>query len=124
MDRSRVLIVDDEPALARALARSIKRHHDAIALTSGEEAIARIAAGERFDVILSDLMMPHVSGPDLYRRLLEIAPHQAERVVFLSGGVFTPEARAFLDGVPNRRIDKPCEPAALLAVIAEVSRRG
>jgi signal transduction histidine kinase len=118
--RARILIVDDEEALARALKRALSRYHDVSILTSGKEASARIAGGERFDVILSDLMMPEVTGMDMYRRLKETAPEQAARMVFLTGGAFTARARAFLDEVANPRIEKPVELASLLRVVADV----
>ncbi len=121
--RARVLVVDDEVALGRALQRSLSAHHDVIALTSGGEALLRIAAGERFDVILSDLMMPEVSGMEMHGRLQSLAPDQAERMIFVTGGAFTPAAREFLDGVPNPRVDKPIELTNLLAIIAGFIRR-
>jgi CheY-like chemotaxis protein len=65
-------------------------------------------AGERFDVILCDLTMPDMTGTDLYVELTRLASEQASRVIFLSrGGAFTARARAFLDEVPNQRIEEP-----------------
>jgi signal transduction histidine kinase len=120
--RARVLVVDDEIAIGRVLMRSLSRFHDVAMLTSGTEALARIASGERFDVILSDLMMPEVTGMEIYEELSRIAPDQAKRMVFLTGGAFTERARAFLDGVPNARIEKPFDVADVLSIIAVVQR--
>ncbi len=121
--RSLVLVVDDEPAVGRALKRGLSAHHDVFVVTSGKAALAHIADGERFDVILSDLMMPDVSGMDLYRQLRTLAPDQADRVIFLSGGAFTSAAREFLDRVPNPRVEKPLELTNVLAIIAGFARR-
>ena len=60
-----------------------------------------------FDVIFCDLMMPEVTGMDFYAELKEVAPKQADAVVFVTGGAFTQRARAFLEHVPNPRLDKP-----------------
>jgi signal transduction histidine kinase len=114
----RVLVVDDEPAMGRALQRALREHMDVIALTGGKEAVKRIAGGERFDVILSDVMMPEVTGMELYERLAVIAPDQAQRMIFVTGGAFTTAAREFLDRVPNPRIEKPVEATNLLAIVA------
>jgi signal transduction histidine kinase len=114
----RVLVVDDEPAMGRALQRSLREHMDVVTLTNGKEAIGRIAAGERFDAILSDVMMPEVTGMELYERVAEIAPDQAQRMIFVTGGAFTTAAREFLDQVPNPRIEKPVEATNLLAIVA------
>jgi signal transduction histidine kinase len=116
--RARVLVVDDEPAMGRALQRTLREHLDVVALTSAKEALARISGGERFEVILSDVMMPEVSGMELYQSLMRIAPEQAQRMIFVTGGAFTPAAREFLDHVPNPRIEKPVEATNLLAMVA------
>jgi len=115
--RASVLIVDDEPAVAGALAR-VLRDHDVTVATSAEDALARIATGARYDVIVSDVMMPGMSGEELHAELARRDPEIAGRVVFITGGAFTPAARAFLDRVPNERLDKPIDPVALRAVIA------
>ncbi len=114
----RVLVVDDEPAWGRALQRTLRDHMDVIAVTSGKEAIGRISAGERFEVILSDVMMPEVTGMELYECLARIAPDQARRMIFVTGGAFTAAAREFLARVPNPRVEKPVEVTNLLAIVA------
>jgi CheY-like chemotaxis protein len=119
--RARVLVVDDEVAIGRMLKRSLAAHHDVVAMTSGKDALLRIAAGEVFDVILSDLMMPEVSGMEMHAQLRALAPDQAERMIFLTGGAFTPAAREFLDAVANPRVEKPLQLENLLAIIAGVA---
>jgi CheY-like chemotaxis protein len=121
--RVRVLIVDDEVSIGRALQRSLDPHHDVVVLTSGKEALARIASGERFDAILSDLMMPEVTGMEIYEELCRTAPDQAKRMIFITGGAFTERAREFLDRIPNPRIEKPFAVANILAIIAGVPKQ-
>jgi CheY-like chemotaxis protein len=113
----KILIVDDEVTLARALQRSLGPGHDVVVLERAKEALARIEGGERFDVILADVMMPEMTGIDMYERLRQIAPDQAARVVFLTGGAFTSRANEFLDAVPNQIVEKPFDPASLRAII-------
>jgi PAS domain S-box-containing protein len=102
----KVLVIDDEPAVGLAV-RRVLRGHDVTVVTGAREALDRIASGAEFDVILSDLMMPGMSGMDLYGVLLREHPKMAARVVFVTGGAFTPEANAFLDRVANERMEKP-----------------
>jgi len=104
--RARVLVIDDEPLIARILQRGLTRHQVIVA-SQGRDALARIQRGETFDVILCDLMMPDLSGIDVHEVLLREHPAVAARVVFMTGGVFTSKARQFLARVPNERIDKP-----------------
>jgi signal transduction histidine kinase len=122
--RARVLIVDDELALGRALRRGLSSRHDVTVLTSGQDALARIADGEHFDAILLDVMMPEMSGMEVYERLHRLAPDQARRIIFLTGGAFSARAREFLDCVPNPRLEKPVETNTLLAVVAGLARPG
>ncbi len=107
--RGRLLVIDDDPMIGDVLARLLETDHDVAVVRSARAASARIEGGERFDVILCDLMMPERTGMDLHEELRHTAPEQAERIVFLTGGAFTPGAQAFLDAVPNPTIDKPFE---------------
>ena len=117
----RVLVVDDEPMVGRLVERALAPVHRVTAVTSGREALARLEAGERFDVILCDLTMPGMSGMALHERVLALAPDQAARMVFLSGGAFTAPARAFLERHPA--LEKPFDLRALEAVIqARIAR--
>jgi CheY-like chemotaxis protein len=103
-ERARVLVIDDEPAVGRSLCALLARTHEATGVTHAHEALELLRSGHEYDVILCDLMMPEVSGIDLYR-LLE--PRQRERVVFMTGGAFTPQAREFLAHNHCPRLEKP-----------------
>jgi PAS domain S-box-containing protein len=118
--RGRVLVIDDEPMLCSALERILRPHHDVVLTTLAAEALPRLEAGEPFDLILCDLMMPRMNGMDFHAALQRLRPELTGRVVFLTGGAFTPQAKAFLERVPNRRVDKPFNARALLAVTREV----
>ena len=119
----RTLVIDDEPTLTRILARVIGEDHEVASYNSAHDAITAIRAGARYDVILCDLMMPQMTGMDFHAELVRTLPAQAERVVFMTGGAFTPRAREFLEQVENARIDKPFDLAALRARIAALIAR-
>jgi len=113
---ARILLVDDEAALGRALC-ALLGDHEVVPVTCARDAIAKLSGGEWFDVILCDLMMPEVSGIDLYR---QIAPAHQARVVFMTGGAFTPQAREFLAKVDRPRLDKPFSEHELREAIERV----
>ncbi|MGD0678501.1 MAG: response regulator [Polyangiaceae bacterium] len=121
--RGRVLIVDDEAPLARALGRSLSADHDAIVLTSGHQALAALERGDRFDAVIMDLMMPEMTGMEVYSRVERVDPDQARRIIFLTGGAFTAGAREFLDRIPNHVVEKPVRIANLKALIAALGAR-
>jgi CheY-like chemotaxis protein len=116
---ARILVVDDEPALGAALRRSL-RDYDVVVTVSGRQALARIADGERFDCILSDLTMPGMGGDELYCEIQRIAPEQALRIVFITGGATNEKAREFLQAVPNPVIYKPYD----VTELREIVRKG
>jgi CheY-like chemotaxis protein len=113
----RILVVDDEPVVCSSLVRLLAREGTVVAVTSAREALAHIQSGERFDVVLCDLMMPGMDAPALYGEVHKLAPAQAERMVFMTGGAFTLRGRDFLDSVPNARVDKPFDVGALRALV-------
>jgi len=114
----RVLVVDDEALVGRAVTRILSPPHQVTLATDGATALELLVAGH-YDVVLCDLMMPRMSGMELHDRLAATAPEVARRLVFLTGGAFTDGARDFLARVPNARLEKPFEPAALRALVAE-----
>jgi PAS domain S-box-containing protein len=119
--RMRILVVDDEPLVARAVSRTLAASHDVVALTSARAALERVESGaEAFDAMLCDLMMPEMTGMELYARLLDVSPGLAARTVFLTGGAFTEPARAFLERVPNARLEKPFDPRTLREILSRV----
>jgi CheY-like chemotaxis protein/anti-sigma regulatory factor (Ser/Thr protein kinase) len=113
-----VLVIEDEPALGRVLQRLLAPHRVTV-VTRAKEALIRVAAGESFDLILCDLMMPEMTGMDFHAELSRAFPEIAARVVFMSGGAFTPGAREFLEATPNRRIDKPIDTVRLRRLVEE-----
>lgn len=117
--RGRVLVVDDEPMVAMAVRRSLANDHDVVTLNITEEALALLRSGQRFDVILCDVMMPNMTGVDFYRELERVSPGEVEKIVFLTGGVFALQTREFLDRIPNLRVDKPFTPERLQAIVSQ-----
>ncbi|HVH47505.1 MAG TPA: response regulator, partial [Labilithrix sp.] len=115
--RGRILVIDDEPIVVNAVLRSLGAAHDVKAALSARAALERISAGERYDVIVCDLMMPQMTGMDLFEELLKVAPDQAERMIFMTAAAFTPRARSFLDNTPNQRVEKPFDAIHFRALI-------
>ncbi|HYG68106.1 MAG TPA: ATP-binding protein, partial [Anaeromyxobacteraceae bacterium] len=114
----RILVVDDEPLVGRSVARLLGKQHRVEALTDARVAIERIRAGERWDVVLCDLMMPELSGIEFDERLAELAPELRQRTVYVTGGAFTERAQAFLAAPGRRVLTKPFDGETLRAAIA------
>jgi PAS domain S-box-containing protein len=108
--RGRILVVEDELEIAQMIAEVLGRDGHQITLAgSGREALERLAGGE-VDLILSDLRMPGLDGPGLYRELSARSPAMARRMVFVTGDVLTPDTGSFLDEVGQPVLEKPIDP--------------
>jgi len=118
--RVKLLVVDDEPYICTAIQRLLRREHRVTALTTVREALALLETGERFDVILSDLMMPEQNGEDFYKELNRVAPDQARRMIFMTGGAFTPRSEEFLRSSPVPQVAKPISLEMLQGAIRQV----
>jgi PAS domain S-box-containing protein len=121
--RGRVLVIDDERLVIDVVRRMLTHDHDVFTIDDARVGLSRLAAGERYDVILCDLMMPHMSGMDFHRELARAYPEQAERIIFFTGGAFTPRAKEFLERVPNHRMEKPIDGQELKALISGLITR-
>jgi signal transduction histidine kinase/CheY-like chemotaxis protein len=115
--RARLMIVDDEPMIGTALRRALVKEHDCVVFQDAREALALINAGERFDAVLCDLMMPEMTGMQFHAEILRSVPALTERLIFMTGGAFLPAAREFLDREGMHRIDKPVDVPSLRALI-------
>lgn len=118
--RAHLLLIDDEERLAETLRMALAFSHDVTIATSGNEALAKIRAGTpAFDLVLCDLFLPDISGPDIYAEVQRTRPELLARFVFLTGGAFTESARRFLQNIDNPRLEKPFDLGTLEDLISE-----
>jgi two-component system NtrC family sensor kinase len=102
-----VLVVDDEEPVGNLLARLLRElGHQPTVANSGEEALEQLKRAP-FDLILSDVKMPGMSGFDLHRAVQELYPELAARVVFVTGDILTPATQARIAQLGNPYIAKP-----------------
>jgi two-component system, cell cycle response regulator len=116
--RVRVLVVDDEAAIGTAVRRTLADCH-VVPVTDAAEALALVAGGDAFDLILCDLMMPQMTGMDLYEEIVRIAPQQARCMVFMTAGATTTRAREFIATVPRAVVSKPLDARELRALVGQ-----
>ena len=118
--RARVLLVDDEPAILRSLERLLHKSHDLTLAHSGREALALLNAGLEFDLVLCDLMMPDVSGIEVWEQL---TPAQRQIFVFMTGGTFTERAERFLSTAKPPVLEKPFTATTLEGLLERAQSR-
>jgi PAS domain S-box-containing protein len=123
MGRGRILVVDDDPGIGKALRLLFEDEHDVTCFVDPQEALRELLRDAGYDLVFCDLMMPKLSGMDLYQVLRFNRPGYESRMVFMTGGAFTAAARAFLAQVTNARIEKPFNVQALRFLLKQRIRR-
>ncbi|HZL18587.1 MAG TPA: response regulator, partial [Polyangia bacterium] len=118
--RGYLMIVDDEPLLRSALRRVLGGQHATTCPKTFADALALVAGGMRFDLILCDLVAPGRAGAAFYDEILRQDPDQARRIIFLTDATVLPATVRFLSSVPNRRIGKPCDMQLLRALVNQL----
>jgi PAS domain S-box-containing protein len=111
--RARILVVDDDTSVAVTVKRMLARQHEVVVAYGGRDALALLLEDPAFDVIVCDVMMPDISGVDVHAELTRRAPDLARKLVFMSGGAFTPMAGVFFATTPQPVIQKPFAPEEL-----------
>jgi PAS domain S-box-containing protein len=114
--RLRILVADDETSIATVM-RTFLVDHDVEIVKTGREAIERLSNAE-FDLAFCDLVMPDLTGMDVYEHLRKRHPGREERLIFMTGGAFTERTRKFLETVPNEVLDKPFTLRDIAGVVA------
>lgn len=103
-----ILIVDDEPAIATLLERSLSNTHNVITAVKAEDALK----DHFFDIAIVDVMMPEMNGPDLVKKLRVRHPHM--KLLFMSGAVSVPLPR------PCCVIQKPFNIMAVMEAVDNI----
>jgi two-component system, NtrC family, sensor kinase len=114
--RRRILVVDDEVEVGNPIRRILGRAHSVEIVSDPREALSKVLGGA-FDVILCDLMMPEMTGMQLHAEISKQDPALAGRMVFLSGGAFSPGVAEFLRAYPGRVLHKPFESELLRRMV-------
>jgi signal transduction histidine kinase/ActR/RegA family two-component response regulator len=119
----RILVVDDEPLVAAVLTEifALDGHQVEVA-SHGVAALAKLQDGS-YDVVVSDVRMPELDGPGLYRELTRRDPPLARRFVFITGDVVDPSVMAFVRQTGAPCVRKPFLPDEVRRVIRQALRR-
>jgi CheY-like chemotaxis protein len=110
-------VIDDEPRLLMIVRLVLEMHHDVTACSSAREALERLVLGEKFDMILCDVMMPVMTGADFHLEVAQAVPDMADRIVFMTGGIMSKAIADYLRHIPNPCVEKPFTEHTLLELI-------
>lgn len=100
----------------------LRNHADVVVMTSAREALVRLDIDQDFDMVLCDLMMPEMTGIELYEELQRKHDSIVPRIHFMSGGAFSPRAQEFLDSIGTKIFAKPLDSKELRSLVARSAR--
>jgi len=120
----RLLIVDDEPGIVDVLKRALdEKGFQTESACNGAEALSRLASSE-YDLIISDICMPEMSGEKLHAAISERYPHLQERIIFVTGDTVSPSSRNFLEKSGARWLNKPFDISEIERIVISTLREG
>lgn len=120
--RHRILVIDDEPDVADFLAEVLKLEgHDVALSVTGEDTLRQLES-QSFDVILSDIRMPEIDGPALFKIISERWPDQVKGLAFITGDTLSGRVKEFLDGSGRPFVGKPITPDEVRDLVARVAK--
>jgi two-component system NtrC family sensor kinase len=113
----RFLIVDDEPEVGALLADILRREASIIDIAASGQGALELLNEREYDAIVTDLRMPEMDGPELYRRIERRWPQRARRVIFITGDALSPTVQTFLAGTGQPFLEKPFVPADVREIV-------
>ena len=121
--RPRVLVVDDEPMIVAMITETLHAEFDVFGESRSANALARLQAGERFEAILCDVMMPELNGMELYREARALHIDHAKRFIFVTGGAAVSPVHNFLTETGNPCVQKPFDLHTLRSIVRRTAAR-
>jgi DNA-binding response OmpR family regulator len=122
-DGFRILMVDDDPELRAAAVRLLRRAGYRVSEAADGAAGLELAEAERPDLVLADVVMPGLGGPELCRRIKALPELAGTLVMLLSGARTTPDDQADgLDAGADGYLARPVTNRELLSRIAAMLR--
>ncbi|MEX2238175.1 MAG: response regulator [Dehalococcoidia bacterium] len=120
-DPARVLVVDDEPAIREVLREMLSAEGYVVEVAgSGGEALTKLSH-RRFDLVITDIKMPEISGQELFNEIVAAYPELAPKVIFITGDTVNDETREFINSVSNPTLEKPFRLEALRGLLRQLS---
>ncbi|MEJ2748871.1 MAG: ATP-binding protein, partial [Anaerolineae bacterium] len=122
-DGIHILIIDDETSVRQILSRALKRDgYQVDAVPDGQTGLGCLS-DQSYDLILCDIRMPGLDGPDFYSRAQDKCPHLAQRIIFMTGDTLNPPTQLFLNDINPPYLNKPFELQDLERIVQQTLRR-
>ncbi|MCJ7743645.1 MAG: response regulator [Dehalococcoidales bacterium] len=117
MEKKRVLVVEDEPAIARVCVRTLTAEGFEVDIAVNGKIAHYWLDKDMYDLCLVDIRTPEMNGMELYRQLKEDCSEMTNRVIFTTGDVINDDIKVFLEETGRPFLAKPFTPEELRSVV-------
>jgi signal transduction histidine kinase len=114
--RGRLLVIDDEAKIGEVIVQALSPRYDVVAVQDAQSAFDLLDAGQVFDVVLCDVMMPNIAAREVLQAFGRW-PALLPGLIFMTGGAFSDEATVFLRRARRPILFKPFTPPELMAMV-------
>lgn len=119
----KLLMVEDDPELTRVLTECLQTEgFEVTCVQNGVDGLKRIMAGD-YDIVLCDMVMPHLAGDMFYRAVERVRPHICKRFIFMTGHKGDPKIDAFIRQVRGLMLWKPFQMHDLMDAIQVIRKK-
>lgn len=116
----RILVLDDEPIILELCVEFLTTEgYEVDTVSNGKEALSLLQKKD-YDVVISDMKMPFLSGAEFYKIVSERYPKVANRIIFITGDLLNIETKAFLENTNNPYLIKPFKLNEIRNIVKEV----
>jgi len=116
----KILVVDDEPDVAELVSDILTIDGHSIETAKSGRVALSVLERHRFDVILSDIRMPDVDGPEFFAALTDAGSDMVARIAFITGDTLSKDVESFLVSCGRPYIEKPITPNDVRELVAAV----
>ena len=115
----RILVLDDEPIILELCAEFLGSEGYKVDTVSNVKEAMSLLQKKDYDVVISDMKMPSLSGAEFYKLVNEKYPKVAKRIIFVTGDLLNLETKAFLESTNNPYLIKPFKLNELRNIVKE-----
>ena len=121
----KIFLVDDNPSILDLCTKVLRKNgYFVMTVSSAVDALVLIGRGlTKVDLIITDINMPGLNGIEFYKIVKERRPDLTNKIIFITGGIFSGEMAELLDKIPNPKLQKPFEMEEILQAISFLASR-
>jgi CheY-like chemotaxis protein len=116
-NKQKILVIEDEPFICLVCEKTLASEGYEVDIAENGLMALELTSKKNYDLIFSDVRTPKMNGIEFYRQIKQQDPGLAERIIFTSGDVMSPDVKDFLSKNQNQFLAKPFMPRELREIV-------